>query len=388
MTIVGGFDVHRKQLTFDYVDTETGEVRSGQIRPATRKMLRSWLAGHCPNGNAEFALEGCTGWRYVAEELTAVGAVAHLADPAEAAGLRGRKKRAKSDRTDARLLRTLLWEGRLPESAIPLPHVLEVRTLGRLYCALMDERRAWQQRIHAQLFHQGCPRSGSCYRGRAVTGWPPPNYRRRDAVTSRRRCDASTNSPTKSTHCEHNWWTWLSASPVAGRCKPATTGWAGCARPSSGPRSATPGGSPVPTSWCALPASMSPCIPPMANAPQGTYPSRAHPRCGGRRLRRPSALTAPARRITPTTTRWPNGPAARNKPAAKTPPWRSNVSCCAAATTPCVSSVMPRWHCRPHNGRPPEMHCARAMPTNHLMPAASSLTRTVATHPGWTSRKD
>ena len=32
--IVGGFDVHRKQITFDYVDTDTGEVRSGQIRPA------------------------------------------------------------------------------------------------------------------------------------------------------------------------------------------------------------------------------------------------------------------------------------------------------------------------------------------------------------------
>ena len=32
-----------------------------------------------------------------------------------------------------------------------------MRTLGRLYCTLMDERRAWQQRIHAQLFHQGCP---------------------------------------------------------------------------------------------------------------------------------------------------------------------------------------------------------------------------------------
>ena len=26
------------------------------------------------------------------------------------------------------------------------------------------------------------------------------------------------------------------------------------------------------------------------------------------------------------------------------------------------------------------MHCARAVPANHLMPAASSLTRTVATH--------
>src|SRR3954464_8675633 len=86
MTIVGGFDVHRKQLTFDYVDTETGEIRSGQIRPGTRKMLRSWLAPHCPNGDGEFALEGCTGWRYVAEELTGVGAVAQLSHPAAAAG--------------------------------------------------------------------------------------------------------------------------------------------------------------------------------------------------------------------------------------------------------------------------------------------------------------
>ena len=69
----------------------------------------------------------------------------------------GSKKRAKTDRADARLLRTLLWEGRFPESWIPPAHVLEVRTLGRLYGTLMDERRAWQQRIHAQLFHQGCP---------------------------------------------------------------------------------------------------------------------------------------------------------------------------------------------------------------------------------------
>jgi transposase len=157
MTIVGGFDVHRKQITFDYVDSDTGEVRSGQICPATRKMLHSWLSEHCPGGDAEFAVEGCTGWRYVVEELTAAGARAHLADPAETAASRGPKKRAKTDRVDARLLRTLLWEDRLPESAIPPAQVLEVRTLGRLYCALMDERRAWQQRIQAQLFHQGCP---------------------------------------------------------------------------------------------------------------------------------------------------------------------------------------------------------------------------------------
>ena len=156
MTMVGGFDVHRKQITFDYVDDD-GLVRWGQIRPATRATLRRWLGEHCPEGNAEFALEGCTGWRYVVEELAAAGVVAHLGDPAETAALRGPKKRAKTDRADARLLRMLLLEGRFPESWIPPAHVVEVRTLGRLYCTLMDERRAWQQRIHAQLFHQGCP---------------------------------------------------------------------------------------------------------------------------------------------------------------------------------------------------------------------------------------
>jgi transposase len=148
--------VHRQQITFDYADSD-GLVRWGEIRPATRKTLRGWLAEHCPDSDAEFALEGCTGWRYVVEELRAAGFGAHLGDPAEIALLRGPKKRAKTDRADARLLRSLLLEDRFPESWIPPAHVVEMRTLGRLYCTLMDERRAWQQRIHAQLFHQGCP---------------------------------------------------------------------------------------------------------------------------------------------------------------------------------------------------------------------------------------
>src|SRR5882672_3358467 len=70
MTMVGGLDVHRQQITFDYVDDD-GLVRWGQIRPATRKTLRRWLTEHCPGGDGEFALEGCTGWRYVSEELAA-----------------------------------------------------------------------------------------------------------------------------------------------------------------------------------------------------------------------------------------------------------------------------------------------------------------------------
>ena len=100
MTMVGGLDVHRQQITVDYVDND-GLVRWGQIRPATRKTLRAWLAEHCPDGDGELALEGCTGWRYVCEELAAAGVGVHLGDPAEIAMARGPKKRAKTDRADA-----------------------------------------------------------------------------------------------------------------------------------------------------------------------------------------------------------------------------------------------------------------------------------------------
>jgi len=165
VAIVGGFDVHRAQITFDYLDTETGEIATGQIRPATRPTLRSWLGRFDGRGDAAFAVEGCTGWRFVVEELRRAGVAAHLAEPADTATQRGRKKRAKTDRADARLQRDLLGQGRLPESWIPPAAVLEVRTLARLYVALMAERRAWQQRIHAQLFHQGVAAVGQLLTG-------------------------------------------------------------------------------------------------------------------------------------------------------------------------------------------------------------------------------
>lgn len=65
------------------------------------------------------ALEATTGWRFLVEELRRVGAVVHLAEPAETAGWRGPKKRAKGDRADARHLRELLMVKRLPEVVDP-----------------------------------------------------------------------------------------------------------------------------------------------------------------------------------------------------------------------------------------------------------------------------
>jgi transposase len=161
MPIVGGLDIHRKQITFDYLDTETGVVKRGQVAPADRVHLRSWLVLFAGRGDVAFAVEGCTGWRYVAEELAAAGVTAHVAEPADTAFARGRKRHAKTDKTDSRHLRELLAEGRLPECWIPPSRILECRALLETYHDLRVEHTAWVQRVHAVFFHQGAPVLGA-----------------------------------------------------------------------------------------------------------------------------------------------------------------------------------------------------------------------------------
>ncbi len=60
MRIVGGLDVHRAQITFDYVDLDTGDVETGRIEPATRVEFREWLT-RFDGVEAMFATEGFTG---------------------------------------------------------------------------------------------------------------------------------------------------------------------------------------------------------------------------------------------------------------------------------------------------------------------------------------
>ena len=95
------------------------------------------------------------GLAVVCDALGRGGAIAHLAEPVETSALRGRKRRAKTDREDARWLRELLTEGRLPESWIPPEHVRQWRTRARMRKTLVDERTAWHQRIRATLYHHG-----------------------------------------------------------------------------------------------------------------------------------------------------------------------------------------------------------------------------------------
>src|ERR687897_333717 len=159
MAMVCGLDLHRRQITFDALEVDSGEEWRGGVWQPDRDRFRRWLREDMTRrANGEpvaLAVEGCTGWRYVVEEIEAAGFEAHLAEPADTQAARGRKHRARTDRTDARLLRDLLAADELPESWIPSTGVLEWRERIRLYVALVNQRRVWCQRIHAELYQHG-----------------------------------------------------------------------------------------------------------------------------------------------------------------------------------------------------------------------------------------
>ena len=170
MSIVfAGFDVHRSQITFDALDTETGEIATGRIG-ATPEAVEKWME-RFSRREVHVALEACTGWYFVVRALQRVGAVAHLAEVTETRALRGRKRRAKTDRADARWLRTLLAEGRLPEAWIAPDHICWLRIRTRLRKTLSDESTAWRQRLQATLFHLGLPSLPARLKGESARQW-------------------------------------------------------------------------------------------------------------------------------------------------------------------------------------------------------------------------
>jgi len=162
MSIVVGLDVHRAQITCDALNTATGEAATGRITPADRATLRTFLR-RWAGEDVEAAVEATTGWRFVVEELQRTGAAVQLAEPADTTAARGPKRRAKTDKRDARHMRDLLIERRLPQAWIAAEHILELRALVRLRKTLVDQRTEWLQRIHAVLFTTACasPSPGS-----------------------------------------------------------------------------------------------------------------------------------------------------------------------------------------------------------------------------------
>ena len=343
MTMVGGFDVHRQQITFDYVDDD-GLVRWGQIRPATRKMLRAGWASTAPRVTGSSRWRAAPGggmwgrswpprvwWRIWAIRPRSRGCAGRRSGPRPTAPMRGCCARC-------------CWRAGSRSRGSRRRRWWRSARLGRLYCALMEERRGWQQRIHAQLFHQGCPRSERCCPrpGREALASAELSAAGRQYVdTALRRIDELSDEidPLRTAIGE------LRPSParVSGAAG-ATTGSAGCARRSSGPRSGMRAGSPAPISWCVSPASTSPSTPRTANARRGICRGRAHRSCGGPPSRRPSARPG---RGSPDYAYYHKLAAKRDGHNGKTRRWRWSARSCVAAITRCASSAMPPWRARP-----------------------------------------
>jgi hypothetical protein len=67
--IVAGFDVHRRQITFDALDTVTGETWRGQLE-SSPAAVEDWV-GRFPGRVIHVAVEACTGWLFVSRALGA-----------------------------------------------------------------------------------------------------------------------------------------------------------------------------------------------------------------------------------------------------------------------------------------------------------------------------
>ena len=156
MSIVMGVDQHRGQITAEWIDLASGEISRARVRRLTvLGCASSWRGSPASSWRSRSRRRpGGDSW---SKSCGAVGAVVHLAEPAETAALRGNKRRAKSDRADARHHRELLLAGRLPDRGSRPIHILDLRARVRLRHTLIEQHCQWQQRIQAVLYHHGCP---------------------------------------------------------------------------------------------------------------------------------------------------------------------------------------------------------------------------------------
>jgi transposase len=186
VTIVMGLDQHRAQITAEWLDTATGEIVRKRVAPAHRDGVQRFAAGF-RGRDLEVALEATTGWRFVVEELRAIGATVHLGEPAETAARRGTKTRAKSDRADARHLRELLMVGRLPESWIPPEHLLDLRARVRLRQPSSTSAASGSSASRRRSITTACRRAAGCSVPSHARGLRVCSCRRRRASRSRSR---------------------------------------------------------------------------------------------------------------------------------------------------------------------------------------------------------
>ncbi len=160
MSMVCGLDLHRGQITFDALEVESGEVWRG----------RFWSAGPGPVPSLAGRRGGPPSWtadRWRWRWRAAPGGAmwSRRSSPRASRRMwpsRPTPRRPGAARSTPRptaptpgCCGSCCRAGICPRSWIPPEAVLEWRERVRLYKSLIDQRRMWIQRIHAELFQHG-----------------------------------------------------------------------------------------------------------------------------------------------------------------------------------------------------------------------------------------
>lgn len=161
--MLAAIDIHKAVFQAAVLDPADGVITEQRFK-ASRERLVEWLAEW--DGKLDVVASGATtGWRWVARELQSRGIEVRLTDAGRASALQGNRKRAKTDRLDARWLVMLLARDMLPEAWMAPEEIQRLRDRTRLRIALTDDHTRWAQRLHAILVHEGW----ACSRGSLLT---------------------------------------------------------------------------------------------------------------------------------------------------------------------------------------------------------------------------
>jgi transposase len=156
-------DIHKHVIQAAVLDPHSGEIVEARFA-ASSDELAAW-ARQWRDRVAAVAIEATNGWRWICRELQRAGLEVRLCDPGQALALKGRKRRAKTDRLDARWMALLLAKEMLPSAWLPPDDIQRLRDQTRLRQALRHDRTRWAQRLHAVLAHEGWP----CARSKLLT---------------------------------------------------------------------------------------------------------------------------------------------------------------------------------------------------------------------------
>ena len=161
--MLAAIDIRKAVFQAPVFDPADGVITEEPFK-ASPERLAKWLAEW--DGKLDVvALEATTGWRWVARVLQSRGIEVRLTDAGQASALQGNRKRAKTDRLDARWLVMLLARDMLPGAWMALEEIQRLRDRTRLRKALTDDHTQWAQRLHAILVHEGW----ACSRGSLLT---------------------------------------------------------------------------------------------------------------------------------------------------------------------------------------------------------------------------